>query len=95
MFGDLARPGFRCGFQGFGLEILDADLQDDGHALLELVKLGGFVTMLPKFTVGDRPNLCVVDLPPPGIQLSIGLMWTQLNAASSAFFEIATKTGIS
>jgi LysR family cyn operon transcriptional activator len=69
--------------------------QDDGHALLELVKLGGFATMLPKFTVGDRPNLCVLDLPPPGIVLNIGLMWTQLNAASSAFFEIATKTAIS
>ncbi len=68
--------------------------QDDGHALLELVRLGGFATMLPKFVVGDQPQLCVLDLPPPGIPISVGLMWTQLNAASSAFFDIAIKSAI-
>jgi LysR family cyn operon transcriptional activator len=69
--------------------------QDDGHALLELVKLGGFATMLPKATTGGQPQLRVLDLPPPGIPINVGLMWTQLNAASGAFFEIATKAAVS
>ena len=67
--------------------------QDDGHALLELVKLGGFVTFLPRWAMSDDPQLKCVCLPEPGIQLKVAAMWTQLNPASAAFLEIATVGG--
>ena len=64
--------------------------QDDGHALLELVKLGGFVTFLPRLAIRHDPELCLLTLPPPGIPMSFAAMWTQLTPASTAFLEIAT-----
>ncbi len=64
--------------------------QDDGHALLELVKLGGFVTFLPRRAIRHDPELCLLTLPPPGIPMRFEAMWTQLNPASTAFLEIAT-----
>lgn len=95
----IAIPSHRISFQrpmGLYFETLGISPnilveQDDGHAMLELVKLGGFVTMLPKAAVAHQTDLCVMELPAPGIPVSIGIMWTQLNAASTAFFEIATK----
>jgi LysR family cyn operon transcriptional activator len=63
--------------------------QDDGHALLELVKLGGFVTFLPKRAIRDDAQLCIKELPPPGIPMSLGAIYTQLNPASAAFLEVA------
>jgi len=64
--------------------------QDDGHALLELVKLGGFVTFLPKLAIRDDPEICLLTLPEPAIPISFAVMWAQLNPASSAFLEIVT-----
>lgn len=63
--------------------------QDDGHALQELVKLGGFITFLPKLAMRDNPELCHLTLPEPGIPMSFAAMWIQLNPASSAFLAIA------
>ncbi len=63
--------------------------QDDGHALQELVKLGGFISFLPKLAMRDNPGLCHLTLPPPGVPMSFAAMWIQLNPASSAFLEIA------
>jgi LysR family transcriptional regulator, cyn operon transcriptional activator len=63
--------------------------QDDGHALVELVKLGGFVTFLPRQAMRYDPDVCLLTLPEPGLSMSFAAMWTQLNAASSAFLDIA------
>ncbi len=68
--------------------------QDDGNALLELVKLGDFVTCLPRFAIKDDPELRFLSLPDPGIQTSIAAMWTQLNPASTAFLEIVTSKSV-
>lgn len=68
--------------------------QDDGHALLELVKLGGFATFLPRVAIKDDPELCLLKLPDPGIPISFAVMWTQLNAASTAFLEIANSGSV-
>ncbi len=65
--------------------------QDDGHALLELVKFGEFATMLPRLAVGGDTELSFLKLPPPGIPIGIGIMWTHFSAASEKFFEIATR----
>lgn len=62
--------------------------QDDGHAMLELVKLGGFATLLPDAVIRHNNDLCFLPLPPPGIPISIMAMWTQLNPATSAFMDI-------
>jgi LysR family cyn operon transcriptional activator len=61
--------------------------QDDGHALLELVKHGNFVTFLPRFIVKDETDLHLLPLPGKGITVSFGVLWTDLNAASSVFLE--------
>ena len=63
--------------------------QDDGNALLELVKLGGYVTFLPRLAIKTDPELCLLDIPEPGMAMSYAAMWTQLNPASAAFLEIA------
>jgi LysR family cyn operon transcriptional activator len=68
--------------------------QDDGHALLELVKLGGFVTFLPKEAIRDDPEICLLSLPEPAIPIIFAVMWTQLNPASSAFLEIVTSKAV-
>jgi LysR family cyn operon transcriptional activator len=62
--------------------------EDDGHALLALVKRGNFVTFMLELAVQDEPDLRYLCLPGPGILTGIGAMWTQLNAASSAFLDI-------
>jgi LysR family cyn operon transcriptional activator len=64
--------------------------QDDGHALLELVKLGGFATCLPSMAIRQDSDLCLLDLPPPGSPITIAAMWTQLSPAAKAFMELAT-----
>lgn len=62
--------------------------QDDGHALLELAKLGRFVTMLPIMAVKPDPDLVLVALPDPGIKVVVAAMWTQLTPASSTFLAM-------
>lgn len=65
--------------------------QDDGHALIELVKLGGFITFLPKLAIRVDPEICCMKLPEPAIPISLAMMWTVLNPASSAFLELVTS----
>ncbi len=65
--------------------------QDDGHAILELVKLGDFATFLPKLAIRDNPEVCLLPLPAPGILVSFVAVWSQLNPASTAFLDIATS----
>jgi LysR family cyn operon transcriptional activator len=67
--------------------------QDDGHALLELVKLGGFVTFLPQLALRYDPDVCLLNLPEPGIPIHFAAMWTQLTAAASAFLDISNYDG--
>ncbi|HEY9715413.1 MAG TPA: LysR substrate-binding domain-containing protein [Chroococcales cyanobacterium] len=66
--------------------------QDDGHGLLEHVKLGTFVTFLPSLAIRDDSGLRLMKLPPPGSPISLGAMWTQLTPAASAFLEVVSKT---
>jgi LysR family cyn operon transcriptional activator len=66
--------------------------QDDGNALLELVKLGGFITFLPRLAIKDDPELHLLTLPAPGMAISFAAMWTQLNPAAAAFLAIASKS---
>jgi LysR family cyn operon transcriptional activator len=65
--------------------------QDDGHALIELVKLGGFVTFLPRLAIREDSEICLMNLPEPIIPIVLAVMWTQLNPASSAFLELVTS----
>jgi len=64
---------------------------DDGHALLELVKMGKLVTCLPRWAVRDDPEICALSLPPPGIHFLAGAMWTHLSPASKAFLAVAEQ----
>lgn len=61
--------------------------QDEGHALLALVKCGRFGTLLPKVIIKDDPDLTFVALPHPGLTITFGAMWTQLTVTSAAFLE--------
>ena len=76
-------------FESIGVSPNIAVEQDDGHALIELVKLGTFATFLPKLAIRDNPDLRLLTLPSPGIAASFAVVWTQLNPASKAFLEIA------
>jgi LysR family transcriptional regulator, cyn operon transcriptional activator len=75
-------------FESIGISPNITIEQDDGHALVELVKLGGFVTFLPKQAMRYDPDVCLLTLPEPGIPITFAAMWTQLNAASTAFLDI-------
>jgi LysR family transcriptional regulator, cyn operon transcriptional activator len=68
--------------------------QDDGHALLELVKLGGSMTFLPQGTLNDDPELSVLTLPEPGMPTKFVALWTHLSPATNAFLKIATANNV-
>jgi LysR family cyn operon transcriptional activator len=78
-------------FEAIGVSPKITVEQDEGHALLELVKLGRFVTMLPQFIIRDDPDLVFLSLPGPKITIGFGAMWTQLSAAGAAFMEHVEK----
>lgn len=64
---------------------------DDGHALVELVKKGHFVTFLPKWGVKGLPDISIFSLPEFGIDITAGAVWSDLSAAARAFLELATE----
>ena len=61
---------------------------DDGHSLLELAKLGGLATLLPKAVLHHYEGLTIIPLPEPGVPISVAAMWTQLNPTTSAFLNL-------
>jgi LysR family cyn operon transcriptional activator len=72
--------------------------QDDGHALLELAKLGSFATFLPTIAIKhdpdsacQDPNLVCLELPPPGCPIDVAAMWTQLSPAAKEFLDVVSK----
>ena len=75
-------------FEAIGVKPNVVVEQDDGHGLMSLVKFGNFVTFLPKYVAGEAPDLVYLSLPPPGITLSMGALWTQLSPAAAAFMEL-------
>lgn len=64
---------------------------DDGHALIELVKKGKFITFLPKWAIKNDPDICILPLPEPGIHFTMGALWSHLSPASQAFLEMVTQ----
>jgi len=64
---------------------------DDGHALLEIVKKGRYVTFLPRLAVGVDPALCTLSLPSPGMPIAVGAIWANLSPASQALLDLMTK----
>lgn len=64
---------------------------DDGHALIELVKKGKFVTFLPYWALKKEPEICLVPLPVERMHLNTGFMWTNLSSAAQKFLELATS----
>ncbi len=64
---------------------------DDGHALLELVKKGRFVTFLPKWGVKGLPDIRIFPLPGLGVDITAGAVWANLSAAAKAFLDLATE----
>lgn len=61
---------------------------DDGHAMLEMVKRGGFMTALPRVAVREDPELRFLPLPPPAIPISVGAIWTHLTPSTHVFLEL-------
>ncbi|HMO21212.1 MAG TPA: hypothetical protein PKC98_09615, partial [Candidatus Melainabacteria bacterium] len=71
---------------------------DDGHALLSVLKGSRFATFLPRGAVQNNEELVVMSMPPPGIPVSVGLIWTNLSPSTKAFLEMVielTKNGLS
>jgi LysR family cyn operon transcriptional activator len=65
---------------------------DDGLALIELIKLSGLVTMLPRSAVKNDPEIRAIELPPPGVQISLGILATHLSPAASAFLDVVKES---
>lgn len=61
---------------------------DDGHALIELVKHGKFVTFLPKWAVKDDPQIRTFSLPEPGMHITTGLLWSHLSRPVESLMEL-------
>lgn len=59
---------------------------DDGHALLELVKMGKFVTFLPKLCIRNTSGLSCRTLE-PAIKISTGVIWATLTPSSSVLLD--------
>jgi len=69
--------------------------QEDGNALLGLVKLGGFATFLPELLTQEDETLVKKHIPDPGVPLHVAAMWTQLSPAAKAFLDIVdSPTGV-
>ena len=79
-------------FESQGIQPMITVEYDDGHALIELVKLSYFITMLPKRALPPDPELRSISLPGPGLPMTLGALWSFASPASKAFLEIAAKT---
>jgi LysR family cyn operon transcriptional activator len=64
---------------------------DDGHALIELVKKGKFVTCLPLLVVKGDPDICTLSLPEPTVRVATGALFTQLSPAARVFLDLISK----
>ncbi len=61
---------------------------DDGHALIEFVKMGTFATLLPRLGVGDDSGVALFPLPGNGIMVTTGAIYTNLSPASQVFLDL-------
>jgi len=64
---------------------------EEGHALIELVKRGKFISFLPRLCVKSDPDLCALPLPAPGMPISNGVLWTNLTPATQALLDLMTE----
>lgn len=64
---------------------------DDGHALIEFVKHGKFATFLPRGGVENDPNVAFFELPPPGMPITVGAIWTHLSPSAKVFLQVMTE----
>lgn len=78
-------------FESQGLQPKLDMTYDDGHGLIELVRMGRFVTTLPRRAVRDSGDLVFLSLPGPGLWITIGAMWSHLSPAGEAFLELVTE----
>lgn len=80
-----------------GIELGASMRFDDGHALLSVLKGSRFATFLPRGAVQNNDALVVMSMPPPGIPVSVGLVWTNLSPSTKAFLDLVktlTKDGL-
>jgi LysR family cyn operon transcriptional activator len=75
-------------FEQFGIEPNIEMTYDDGHALIELIKKDKYITFLPQWAAIGETEICIISLPPPGIQIIAGALWHHLSPASKAFLEV-------
>jgi LysR family cyn operon transcriptional activator len=61
---------------------------DDGHALVELIRKTDFVTFLPRLAVKDQAGICMLQLPPPGMAVTTGAVWSHLSPAARTFLDL-------
>ncbi len=64
---------------------------DDGHALLEFVKSGDFVTLLPKICIKEDEHIRTFALPKPGLKVCVGALWMHLSPAANVFLDLMTE----
>lgn len=65
---------------------------DDGHAMIEVIKKGKFVTFLPKWTLKDDPEIRTFPLPTSaGMRISTGAVWSHLSPATQALLDLITS----
>ncbi len=64
---------------------------DDGHAMLELVKDGKFVTLLPKHCVKDGTGFSLRPLPEPRMKVSTGVVWTNLSPSTKVLLDFISN----
>jgi LysR family cyn operon transcriptional activator len=76
-------------FEQHYIEPISVVTYDDGHALLEIVRKGKFITFLPGWSVRNNSAFVVLPLPGDGIPIKAAAFWTHLSPAAQAFLEIA------
>lgn len=64
---------------------------DDGHAMIEVVKKGKFVTFLPRWTLKEDSEIRTFPLPSPGMRISTGAVWSHLSASTQALLDLITS----
>lgn len=64
---------------------------DDGHALIEIVKTGKFVTCLPLWGVQGDPDITAISLPGAKMKIKAAAVWTSLSPASEALLNLMSE----